>query len=262
MTLTSEMIRLAYRESNLIAIGASPTAPQVAEALARLNSIVSGAYGYEVGQEFIDWPIGQEGVNTEESAPFWTNDLWAYPPINMRMIAASNTPQTIYLPPGPSNGSRIALIDPASRLAAAPIIIDGNGRTIEGSDTLTLNTNGTNKVWFYRADTGNWTLLSELTGVDPEQFPFPIEFDDYFITKLAMRLNPRYGRQMAESSAVAMAQTLDKLRARYRQDEKVIGPLGAFALTSGYGNGRAYSQFGDVGHRRGTRNIRPPHYQG
>jgi hypothetical protein len=262
MTLTSEMITLAYRESNLIAIGVTPSAAQVAEALARLNSIVSGVYGYEVGQEFIDWPVGQEGINTEESAPFWTSDLWAYPPINMRLIAASNVAQTIYLPPGPSNGSRIALIDPGQRLAAAPITIDGNGRYIEGTATQVENTDGINKIWLYRADTGSWTLLSELTGVDPEQFPFPIEFDDYFITKLAMRLNPRYGRQMAEASAVVMAMTLDKLRARYRQDEKVVGPIGAFALTQGFGSGRAYSQFGDVGYRRGTRNIRPPHYQG
>jgi len=262
MTTTSQIITMAFRETNLIAVGTQPDAVKVAEALPRLNSIVSGAYGYEVGQEFIDWPVGQEGVNLEESAPFWTQDLWAFPPINMRLIAASPVSQVIYLPPGPSNGSRIALIDPGQRLAAAPLTLDGNGRTIEGAATLTLDVNGTSKVWFYRADTGNWTMLSQLTGVDPEEFPFPSEFDDYFITKLAMRLEPRYGRQISESSAVAMAQTLDKLRARYRQNEKITGPLGPFALTTGYGAGRAFSQFGDVGYRRGTRNIRPPHYQG
>lgn len=264
MTTVAEIIKDAYRESNMIGLAAEPTEPQVVEALARLNSVVSATYGYEIGDPLIDWPVGQEGVNTEEHAFYWTRDLWAYPPINMRLVAASLEPQTIYLPPAPSDGSRIGIVDPAGRLAAAPITLDGNGRTIAGVKQLVLNVDNTYSIWMYRGDKGSWVLMSILTDT-AEEFPFPPEFDDYFITALAMRLNPRYGRQMMEASVVTMSRVLDKMRARFQQNTIVAGPIGAMALTSGYGNNHYDSEHGDVGHNRGwrgSRNIRPPHYEG
>lgn len=262
MTLTPDIIKEAYRESNLIAQIAEPSAGQTTEALPRLNSIVSGAYGYEVGRQLIDWPVGQEGVTNDDAAAYWTNDIWAYPPANMRLIAASSTPQTIYLHPQPSDGARMALIDPGARLAAAPITVDGNGRTVQGAATQVNSVDSVAKIWFYRADLGDWVLLSLLTAADDEEFPFPIEFDDYFITMLAMRLNPRYGRSLNEASVAALARTLEKLRARYTQATKVAGPAGAASLTLGFGARRMPNVNGDVGSTRGSRVMRPPHYEG
>jgi hypothetical protein len=236
MTVTLEIITSAYRESNLIAIGATPTTAQIAEALSRLNALVSSVYGYEVGEPLGDWPIGVEGV--VDYSYDWTSDVWPYPSANVRLIANSTEAQTIYLPPTPSDGARVAIIDPNSRLTAAPVTIDGNGRTIENAANVVLDANGTNRIWLYRAELGNWSLLSTLTGAEGEDFPFPNEFDDYFITKLAMRLNPRYGRSIAQESAVEMDRILEKLRARYRQYKAVLGEDGPAILTRGYGTSR------------------------
>lgn len=262
MTLTSDIILSAYRESNLVRVGGSPTSDEAAEALVRLNSVVAAAYGHEVGDEFIDWPVGQEGV-TGLDQTIWSSIEWAYPPANMRLIAASDEAQTIYLHPQPNDGARMALIDPGARLGAAPITIDGNGRTIESAATVTVDTNSASRVWFYRADQGDWKLLSTLTAVDPEEFPFPIEFDDYFITTLAARLNPRYGRALNELTVAALTTSLTKLRARYHQTTITPNDPALLALGSHYGGGRfTTSEYGDRGSFHRRRVIRPPHYVG
>lgn len=250
MTLTSDIITDAYRESNLIAIGATPNAAQVAEGLRRLNVIVSGVYGYEVGEPLNDWPIGKQGLVDEI---VWERPSWQYPPSNVRFIAASNEPETVYLNPNPADGARVALIDPLSRLATYPITLDGNGRAIEGSASVTLNTDDLVRTWLYRAEIGQWLRLSDLDGAIDEEFPFPKEFDDFFTTRLAMRLNPRYGRQMSEESAAELIAIRDKIKARYRQPTTVWGDPGAAMLTSNF-SPYLFGQQGDRGYTlRGRR---------
>lgn len=247
MTTTLEIITSAYRESNLIAIGTAPTAPQQAEALKRLNALVSSVYGYEVGDPLVDWPVGVAGVVDDVGE--WDSNAWTYPAANARLIANHDSATTVYLPPAPDDGARVAVIDPAGRLSSAPITLDGNGRTVEGSPSVTVSVDGTERTWLYRADKGNWTRLSELTGDVGEEFPFPSEFDDYFITKLAMRLNPRYGRSMSGESVAEMDRVLEKLRARYRQRRLVMGEPGPASLTRGYGGG--YSPASTINRNRG-----------
>jgi hypothetical protein len=240
MTLTSAIIKSAYRESNLVAINAAPSSNQITEAVDRLNVVVAGVYGNEVGDPFLDWPVGIEDLIVPTG---WSQAQWIYPLINTRLIASSDSAQELWLPPNPPPGARVALIDPAARLAAAPITINGNGRTIEGAQDITINTNGATRVWFYRDDLGDWVLLSALTGTDPEQFPFPLEFDDFFITRLAMRINPRYGRSMDESTVAEMAMVLNKLRARYTTPTNIPADYGVLALTNM--PRRAGQNFGD-----------------
>lgn len=235
MTLTPDIIQSAYRESNLIAIGATPSTAQTAEALKRLQVLVSGVYGSEVGDPLLDWPLGNDGV---VAANTWTENEWKYPVANARLIIASTKAQTVYFPPDPDDGARIVLIDPNGFLSPeARLTVYGNGRTIQGAASQEVNTANASQTWFYRADLGNWMLLSELTGVADEEFPFPQEFDDYFITRLAMRLNPRYGRSLGEASVVELDRVLGRLRARYRQ--RVEMPCDPGVLTLSDGPGRA-----------------------
>lgn len=232
MTLTPAIIKDAYRESNSIAKGQEPDSDQVTEGLTLLNRIVAGVYGFEVGDPMFDWPIGQEGM-VDAIAHTWTINDWQYPVQNARLIAQSAAAQTIYLPPEPDDGARIGIVDPANRLATYNITLNGNGRPIEDAATLVLSTSGLTRLWFYRADLGKWVRLSELTGAVDEEFPFPQEFDDFFITKLAARLNPRYGRSLAEDSAAALVDTLRRIRSRYRQRQIIPADIGVLALTRG-----------------------------
>jgi hypothetical protein len=130
--------------------------------------------------------------------------------------------------------------------------LDAQGRTISGAATFVANTNGLAQTWFYRADTGNWTPLAPLTYTDP--FPFPDTFDEYFITMLAMRLNPRYGRSMTAESMAALQRSVTILQARYRQSENIGVAPALLNLSQQYRGGDQYvspyfgaEELGDTG---------------
>jgi hypothetical protein len=121
-------------------------------------------------------------------------------------------------------------------MSANPLTLDGNGRLIAGQRAITLNTDNQMVVYMYRADLGQWVVLAPLgdpTGSpDPAPtFPFPQEFDDYFVTMLAYRLNPRYGRAMGADSGSRLADMQNKLQARYKQRKVVPTDLATLNLS-------------------------------
>lgn len=260
MSKTPEIIYDAYREANMQAAGQPLKDVQKTEALTLLNRIVSGAYGYEVGEQMYDWPLGQVGIAPEDQA-WWGENEWNWPPANVRLIAASEEPQHVRILPQPSDGARIMLIDPNNMLAAAPVTLDANGRTIEGQRTLTFNIDGTSTMWIYRAELGDWVKLSVLTGADDEEFPFPTEFDDYFVIMLAARLNPRYGRALSDESSAMLSRTLDKLKARYAQEVATVGDPGVGIMTAGY-DSQWRTGYNRLPIYRLRRHIRSPFYRG
>jgi hypothetical protein len=131
------------------------------------------------------------------------------------LIAVNEEAKRVYLSLQPQDGARMGVADPFGRLATVPVTLDGNGRTIEGGSSLLLNVNGTYREWFYRADLGDWVRLTQLDLTD--EMPFPADFDNFFITLLAMRLNPRNGRKMDEQSAFIYKSERKKFVARYLQ---------------------------------------------
>lgn len=232
MTLVSQIITDAYRQSNLLAIGDSPTSGQETEALRYLNRIVKSVFGNEAGEQLQTFPLGDNGIDRPAGWPWWGNAPPAdwYVPKNQRLVLNLTDNTTIYLHPRPDPGSRIAVVDVSNNLATYNLTIDGNGRNIEGSPMLTLSTNGTEKEWFYRDDLGDWVVYSELELAD--EFPFPLEFEDYFISLLAMRLNPAYGASMDPQSVETMRRTRSQLKTRYsqrieiRSEEALLRTLG------------------------------------
>lgn len=219
MTIASTIIVAALRESNLIGVNSTPTTAQSTEALARLNTIVSSTFGFEVGEPLQDWPIGIVGVDPCR-LPYWTALRWRRPCSNVRLVVHHDEAETAILPACPDDGARLSLIDVGQNLATYPLTLDPDGRRIEGSTSLVLNTNGESRSWLYRADQGNWIRIDSLTA--DSELPTPAEFDDAFITMLAMRLNPRYGRTIAQETVAAMERAVSQLRARYSQ--RVVTP--------------------------------------
>lgn len=217
MTLVSQIISDSYRQSNLLAIGDSPTSAQETEALRYLNRIVKSVFGNEAGEQLQTFPLGDNGVNRPAGWPWWGNSPPAdwFVPKNQRLVLNLTENTTVYLHPNPNAGSRVAVVDISNNLATYNLTINGNGRNIEGASSITLNTSGEEKEWFYREDLGDWVLYSELTLTD--QFPFPVEFEDYFISLLAMRLNPAYGASMDPQSVETMRRAKTQLKSRYSQ---------------------------------------------
>ncbi len=240
--LISSIITDAFREANILPLGKAPTALQSTEALRLFNAIITAIYGGDAGEELGDWPLGIYGRESMADPISFTPDQIQRPTINRRLIAVNTTALTVYLTAWPQDGARMGIADPFGRLAAFPVTLDANGRTIENAATLLLNTNGTFQEWFYRADLGQWVKLSALTAVD--NLPFPDEFESFFILMLALRLNPRYGRSMDEQSAAIMKQGRTSFVARYLQsmpleiDDGISWP---FMSTQSYDQQRQFS---------------------
>lgn len=218
MTTVYEVIYQAFRESDLIDETEHPTPTQANEGLSRLNGILDSVLGYEVGEQLLDWSLGDYGEtyteSTREIPPIETR-----PPINSRLIVQGSGAQTVYLYPQPRDGSRMGILDPHSLLSARNVTLDGNGRLIEGAATLVLSTNGLSREWMYRADQGNWVRVTTITDMSADM-PYPAMFDDFFITSLAMRLNPRHSIASDPSTIQRMERMKGKLRARYRQTQE------------------------------------------
>ena len=218
MTLVSQLITDAYRQSNLLAIDTVPTTAQQTEALRYLNRIVKSVFGNEAGDPFEAFPIGRNNISRPSGYPWYdqTPDNDWFVPKNTRVILNLDAPVNLYLHPAPDDGSRFAALDVSDNLSTYNVVVSGNGMLIEDAFNITLSADGTDKEWFYRADLGNWMLYAPLTS--NLEFPFPEEFDDYFITLLAIRLNPAYGVQLDPQSNLVFARAGRQLRARYTQN--------------------------------------------
>lgn len=215
MTLVSSIITDAFRESNILPLGKAPTAQQSAEALRLLNAVFGSIYGDDAGEFLTDWPLGNFGRESPDYNLEFTDYRIDHPTLNRRLIVLNEEAKTVYLPLRPQDGSRMGIVDPFSRLSAFPVTLNANGRTIEGNLTLLLNQDGLNQEWFYRTDLGDWVRLTQKTETD--EMPFPSDFDNFFMTLLNMRLNPRYGRNMDEQSALIFRNEKRKFVARYLQ---------------------------------------------
>lgn len=237
MTLASAIITAAYRETQIIAMVASPTSNEQNEALPLLNQIIMSAIGYEAGSELSDLSIG--GPYDQSSYC----STWI--PTDARLVLNLGGATTFKLDPHPYAGQRLAIADAAGNLATRNLILSGNGRTIEGATSLTLSTNGDTRQWLYRGDTANWVKITSLVVTDI--LPFPIEFDSYFVTRLAMRLNPRNGVALTRETAAELQKVENKLRARYRKPRPrqdmprgMLGQRGGFGTIADFNAGNSW----------------------
>jgi len=211
MTTIRTLVTEAFRENNLIQVGDTPTGAEYSEAEKRLLRIISTLFGAGFGE-----PL------TTDVLDYNTSDYGVEP--NTRVLVTDETEATIYLRKIPNDGERFSVVDPSALLGASNIVISPLSGTIEGAATLTLSTNNLLREWFYRADTGNWVRVTDLT--DASESPFPVEFDDLLIEMLAMRISPRYGTTTAAESAEVFRTMLKMFKARYRQTKEVRSELG------------------------------------
>ena len=220
MTTISTIIDDAFRESNLTGVGRSPTTAEQTEALSLLNRVVYSMYADEAGEALTDLPYGKNNVSTTDFLGRTFDDFDTdFVPDNTRLVLNLQETKTINLPPKPRDGARFSIVDASGNLATYPLIVNGNGRLIEAGTSKTLNTNGQTRSWFYRADASDWKAVSDLITTDAS--PFPTEFDDLLVIKLALRINPRYGVQLDQQTLQRYAEMMRKFRARYAQITEV-----------------------------------------
>lgn len=238
MTIASSIITDAYRESNIIALSASPSTAQVTEALRRLNAILLSTVGNEAGDGLTEYNI--EGNYTDESL----TSPWI--PDNARLMFSNTVAKEYNLDPYPKEGQRFAVVDVLGNFATYNVVINGNGRRIEDADSLTLDTDGLYRQWLYRSDIGGWVRVAALVSTD--EMPFPQDFDDYFIVALAFRLNPRYGQLISAETLQAYNRSKRQLAARYNTDKQIRSDLSGYNwLADRQAYGRFYENEFEVG---------------
>jgi hypothetical protein len=230
MTTVAEIITDAFRVSNLVGTGRTPNPSEVTEALRYLNRIIKSTLGNEAGENFTDMPIGSVNIERPQGFPWYStipDNSW-FVPVNTRLMVNLDESVDLYLHPLPDDGARLAFVDIKQTLSTTPVRVYGNGRLIEGQEFIDLNTDGLNAEWFYRSDLANWMRYSPL--VEADDFPFPEEFDEYFIHMLAMRINPAYGKAMDQQSMETFRRAKSQLRARYDQDIFAPSELGIIRM--------------------------------
>jgi hypothetical protein len=207
----------ALRETNLIPLGVTPSTPQITEAFALLQSVVSSVLGNEMGENLNPFPLGQDNITAPVGYPWWNNSLPGnlFVQTNLRIMCNLTADGFVNFHPKPHDGARMGIVDVAGNFATNELTIYGNGRQIEGESEMTYNTPGEIREWIYREDLGGWVVVVPLT--QGGLMPFPPEFDDMFIIKLAMRLNPRYGQIMHPASMQTLKEVTTKFIARYSQ---------------------------------------------
>lgn len=233
MTTVSQIITDAYRESNLIALNASPTADEQTEALRLLNRVVKGLFGYEFGEPLKPLPLGKENIETPDAAaPYMDDILSEFIPENTRLFCNLENAVTLNLHPAPLDGCRFGVIDVSGNFNTYNVTLVGNGRKIENGTTHVLSTNHLNQEWFYRADLADWKKLTDLALTDDS--PFPEEFDDLLILNLALRLSPRVGAELSGASQLQLQRLEKKFRARYRQKGSAENEVTMISSSNGY----------------------------
>ena len=245
MTLASAIIASAYRELNVVALNDTPTAAELAEALPRLQTYVDSVYGYELGENLMDWMVPAP----QRTAPFAANfpqlpyplsadstmlpfplasdpaaNMYLYPPQNSRIVWGGTSATTVYFPEAPNAGARMGLVVSGGYDGSSVLTFDGNGKLIGTGAGTPQSVQPTPVVaarWVFRDDTGIWVpVTTNFAATDP--MPFPEAFDDFFIVALAIRLAPRYNKNVAAESQKAGMDALKRLKARYRQDGTTV----------------------------------------
>ena len=234
MTTTSTIITAAYRESNFSEAGGTLTDDENNEALALLQSLVYSFHPTLVDLKYRPWHVPRSFETApdrvqyparSEEVPILTARENQYPPSNSRVFLRNTTTQTIYLQYEPEDGAVMQFVDAGFQ---DTVTIDGNGMFIgDGVDyttTLTEAFTGGSRVpkrtYLFRADLGAWKQLDDL--VLTTEFPFPPEFDDYFITALAMRLAPRFGNMPNQVTMLRNKDMMTLIRGIYRQTTPVL----------------------------------------
>lgn len=208
MTAISTLISAAFRENNLIAVGTSPTAAEQTEALDVVNRLVQQMMSLEKSANFLDY--------VADNTLSGTIQLYKH----TRIVRNGANSVTLNFPNPVDDGARMQIIQGPTNTGV--LTLAGNGYTIDGSATFatTNAVNVTPHIWFFRGDLGDWmTVAPQLVGDD---FIFPPEFDDLFVTMISTRLAPRYNKAVTQQTMDVIQAGIDAFSARFFQGARLI----------------------------------------
>lgn len=234
MTTNSTLITAAFRESNYIGQGQTPKSEEQAEALRLLQSMVDSLQGSTIGIKYRPWyipyPFNTAPDARRAPAVFggdvnrYTDIDLSYPPIQSRVILRNTTPQTLYLQYQPLDGATFSVVDAGF---TANVTLDANGMFLgtegkERTEVIEPRLEGRNptREYVFREDSASWNQTSNL--LLEGEMPYPSQFDDYWITGLALRLSPSFGAKQLEVTAARYKEMTSFIKGWYRQHQEVL----------------------------------------
>ena len=239
MTLNSELIKGAYRESNFTSQGTDLTPDEQTEGLGLLQGLVLSMPGLLLGHKYkpwhLPWPNRTATKSGDHPARFdkgYDDRDVQYPPVNSRVVLRNQSPTTLFLREMPADGDLMQFVDAGF---TGDVVLDANGQFFGTSGvetTVTLSTavaGGNrlpNRTYLYRQDIASWVQIDTL--VAGAEMPYPIEFDDFWITQLAMRLSPRFGNEPRQITMMRNKDMQNFVRGWYRRDpvDVIVGDAG------------------------------------
>jgi len=235
MTTLRAIVTKALRENGLIQLGTNPDNDEYSEAVGKLKTLIPSLLGAEGGESFQTLTFGLSGVTRTINASDYTSWIRSnYIPSNHRILFNHDQAETLYLVSNPQDGARFSVVGDFN---VDTLTINANGRSIENSSSITLNTADVSREWMYRADLGGWSRITDLD--DDDELPYPSEFEDLFITLLALRVSPQYGVDIAQGTMSFYNRTLKKFKSRYTQKRETSAELGLLNLSGSNLQGEA-----------------------
>lgn len=234
--LAQAAVERAYREAAIKRIGDVPTADEYTEGLDRLNGFLDSLFGAEIGRLLSDVqaPLVQRTAsqpNADFHQPF-PNSLSNIDqplsamesrslgerilPANSRILWRGTVAETVYFPSNPEDGARMAVVNTG---ATATLTLNGNGRLINGSNTVPLGPAAPAITYFYRADLANWIPLAQLTLTDA--LPLPAEFNRLAICGTAISLTALDEIKPTDGTMFMFNRLMKRCKERYLQRQAV-----------------------------------------
>ena len=235
--LAQEAVERAYREAAIKTINSPAfTTAELTEGLARLNGFLASLFGAEIGRLATDVQVpvfqrtatnpnadfhqGFPGNLTNTDQPVGAMEQRAESeyivPPNSRILWRNPTDLTVFLPQYPTDGAQIEAVNTGG---AGTLTLDGNGRLVEGANTLVLAPGFAPKRLFYRADLGNWIPLAPLTLTS--ETPLPPEFDDLLVSGTAIRLTGLDEIEPTAGTMFIFNRLMKRCKERYTQRQSV-----------------------------------------
>lgn len=216
MTTALVLITRTLREIRVLGGQATASGMQAANTLEALNNVIDHMEGYGAAHPWIPRRLSS-------STAIHRDDMGA-----QVQADTSGGGFVLRLPREPRDGARLHIIDAGGAFAAQPLTIDSSGVLFDaalGPDGLpvggsrsgvTIETDGYNGRFMYRADLAAWVRLARLTVTS--QSPYPADMDRSLIDILAMEVVGDYGQQPSAKIANGATHGFQRFANRYVPD--------------------------------------------
>jgi hypothetical protein len=186
-----QVIARALRMHGVIdAAVATPPADIAADVLVAANAMKRAWFGTLIGPRLSPLALSGTAGQAEIGGEYQVTPTAAF---------------TLTAPATPRSGSRFGVVDASLAFGTYPCTIAGNGQLIApasgtASTSTTLSTAGQNGRWWFRGDTGTWTLEQDWSGqTSAIEWPDPIIA--YMPYMLAVEIASEFGADITPEMA-------------------------------------------------------------